>query len=138
MARTDSYRQQHQDIMKLAASISAKLTPAVVTSDSQGIRALMSQLAGKLGVHLAMEDNSLYPNMLGAKDANLSALAKKYMAEMGGIAAVVKKYTETYPTPQSIAAKPQDFIRETQALIAALSARVKKEESELYPAADKM
>jgi len=60
------------------------------------------------------------------------------MVEMGGIVAAVKKYGDVYPTPQSIADKPQDFIRETTGVFSALSARVQREENELYPMADRM
>jgi hypothetical protein len=138
MARTDSFRQQHQDIIAVVEEISKKLTPAVIAADSAGIRTLVSKLMGKLNVHLAMEDKSLYPNMLQAKDATIAATTKKYMNEMSGIAAAAKKYSDSYPTPQSIAAKGQDFIRDSNGLFSALSARVKKEESELYPMADRM
>jgi hypothetical protein len=138
MARTDSFRKQHQDIVTVVKAISSKLNPAAVEADSPGIRALMSQLMGKLNVHLAMEDKALYPNMLEAKDAHIIATTKRYIAEMGGISAAAKKYSEAYPSAQSITANSGNFIRDSNGLFSALSARVQREESELYPMADKM
>ena len=138
MARTDSFRKQHQDIGIVVKAISAKLNPTKVAADPQGMRALLSQLMGKLNVHLAMEDKALYPDMLKALDANVAATTKRFMSEMGGIAAAAKKYSDGYLSPQAIAANPRDFIRDTNSVFSALSVRIKKEETELYPMADKM
>jgi hemerythrin-like domain-containing protein len=138
MRKTETLYRQHQEIMAVAQQLSGKLKPAAVQADAAGVRSLLSEMIGKLKLHLAMEDKSLYPALLEAKDAKVVATCRKFMSEMGGIADVVKKYGETYSSPQALASNPDDFIRDTKGLLAALSERVRREESDLYPMAEKL
>lgn len=136
MARTDNFRRQHDEIIALAQELAALLDPAKLAVDAGPARSKLSSLAGKLKVHLAMEDQSLYPNAASSGHAPLSSLATQYQQEMGGIKAAFEKYLATWPAPAAIQAKPEAFVADTKAIYGALAERVRKENEELYPLVD--
>ena len=138
MARTDSFRQQHKDLVSFVKEIEAKLNPATLPANADEVRKLLSTLAGKLSVHLAMEDKTLYPAMMQSGYAEAKQTAEKFMAEMGKLAAAFKDYTQKWPSPQSITANPSGFCEQTKAVFKALSERIQREESVLYNLADQI
>jgi hemerythrin-like domain-containing protein len=101
------------------------------------VRALLSSLAGKLGVHLAMEDKALYPRLAEDGAPPDAALAAAFMQEMGGLGAAFAAYNRNWPAP-AIAADPAGFARETRAVFAALARRIERENRQLYPIADRV
>ena len=86
MAASDSFRKQHSDLLALAAQLSDSLDPGKLARDATPARMLLSTLAGKLKVHLAMEDKSLYPRLMEDSDPKVAATTRRFADEMGGIA----------------------------------------------------
>jgi hypothetical protein len=93
-------------------------------------------LAGKLAVHLAMEDKALYPRLLQHGSAEIRAMASHFMTDMGGIHAAFNAYVARWPTAQAIQADGERFALETKQIFRALGARIKREHSELFPELD--
>ncbi len=137
MARTDSFRKQHEDMLKIVGEIQSLLSPEKVKSEAAKIRSLLSSLAGTLRVHLAAEDKALYPVLLKCNDDKTKTTAQKFMTEMGGINSALEKYLETFPSPKSIA-ESAEFISKTKDLFLALGRRIDRENNELYNLADKV
>lgn len=133
MVRTARFRRQHDEIMTIVQNISSLLTDDL-KEDARKVPPLLSTLAGKLTVHLAMEDNALYPSLL--KDDKLRPLAERFMAEMGGISATFKEYVRKWPDAGAIEGQTADFIQETQRVFAILKERIIREDQELYPLVD--
>ncbi len=138
MARTDMFRTQHEGIMEIAEQILSGLNPDDLSRDAGEVRSKLSKLLGKLQIHLAMEDKTLYPQLLQHKDTMVRTTAKRYADEMGGISAALKGYTSKWANPRLIQANPPDFISETKALFGTLSKRVERENNDLYPMVDKL
>lgn len=137
MARvTDMYRKQHEELVDLCKRLASTLVESSLAKDGQPARTLLSELSGKLKLHLAMEDRSLYPQLLSSAKAATAGTAKRLVDSVGGLAGVYSDYTGRYPLPRDIQAKPGQFVKETRAIIAALSERIRKEEYELYVLAD--
>lgn len=136
MARTDNFRRQHDDLLSLANQIVAELEPARLAHSAEKVHGLLLQLAGKIGVHLAMEDQSLYPRLLESDDPELRALAQRFVDEMGGIAATFEDYVKAWGQ-SSIEGDPQSFARQSQAVFDALADRIARENEQLYPLADR-
>src|SRR4029453_4097984 len=61
MSFTDKFRQQHDEILAIVGELNDKLK---AKADAQALRSVLSNLAGKLNFHLAMEDKALYPRIL--------------------------------------------------------------------------
>ena len=137
MARTDNLRKQHAGIVETVETLSGYLTEARLAADASGAKAVMAVLAGKLGVHLAMEDKVLYPELMKSPDPRTRATAEGFASEMGDIAEAFTAYTKKWPAT-SIGSSPAGFIRETNEIFGILSKRVAAEESVLYPLADRL
>ena len=137
MAATDSFRKQHAELAEIVKQIETALVPQKLTSDPSPVRPLLSSLIGKLSIHLAMEDNALYPRLKDHANAEVRETATKFMTEMSGIKPVVEKYAQTW-TDDAIRKNAQGFCTETRGLFTALADRIKRENTELYVMVDRL
>lgn len=138
MARTDRFRQQHNDLLKIAGDLQALLNPADLAKDGTKARSCLAVLMGKLVLHLTTEDKILYPELVANKDGAVSALARRYSAEMQVTTKAVVAYNDKWATPSAIKTNPKDFVSETRAVLNILADRIKRENNELYAAADRI
>ena len=136
MAYTDKFRAQHGELLNVASSIGNLLNADLLRKDATQVRHLLSVLHGKLSVHLAMEDKSLYPRLLGHHDGTIRDTTQRYIDEMGALAGAFKAYIGKWPTPSAIQANPEAFIAETGGVFEALGKRIVMENEELYVMAD--
>ena len=132
MGFTDKFRIHHNEILGVAGQIVDELKGK---ADASALRMLLSNLAGKLNFHLAVEDKSLYPRMMEMKDSEANALATKFMNEMGGLGQAFTAYNSKW-TLSAIRADGAGFANETRTVFAALTQRIARENRELYPLAD--
>src|SRR5439155_15438238 len=84
MRPTEQLRRQHLEQQQLAEQISRRLDAESLATDAEPVRRLVSALAGNLKIHLAMEDASLYPRLLGHHDERVRAKARRFLDERGG------------------------------------------------------
>lgn len=136
MGKTDDFRATHKELLNIAKDMSGMLQEDSLGKDASSVRQLLSKLSGKLMVHLATEDRSLYPHLLSSQDSKLKEMAQKYMDEMGGIAAAFKGYVSKWPHAMAIQKAPADFIEETKGVFDALAKRIEREDDELYTLVD--
>lgn len=132
MARTDSFRKHHDEIMAIARDINGKLGSTIAHDVAENIRALLSRLAGLVNLHLAMEDKALYPTLLAHSDPSVAATARRYSDEMGSVAAAFVAYIKAWPTAAAIKADPVAFSTESKGIFNTLSKRIHRENTELY------
>ena len=138
MSKTKSFRDQHDDLLKIVSEISAHLNVDELSNDASEVRSLLSKLLGKLNVHLSMEDKALYPKLLEHSDERVKSMAKRFIDEMGGIGKAVKAYKDKWPSALQIQKDPSDFIEQTKGIFDALAKRIEKENNELYKAVDEL
>jgi iron-sulfur cluster repair protein YtfE (RIC family) len=138
MKRTQVFREQHADLLAVATKLKPLLDVSKLKQDASQARAMLNSLAGKLNVHLAMEDKSLYPDLLAGNDPTIKAKAKKFVTEMGGIKETFKSYMGRYPSPEAIAKAPAEFIKETSEILGVLAKRISAEDTDLYVAVDNL
>ena len=133
MADINNLLRQHNDILNLANKISSYTTDRQIADHAFDISMLLGQLAGKLKIHMTTEDKFLYPSLLGHGNPKVQAVSKRFLTEMGGLAATFENYKATYFNAKQIAANPATFITESRVIMDALAKRIAKENSELYP-----
>ncbi len=138
MSATKRYRQQHEDLLKIAAEISAHLNVTEISNNAKVVRSLLSKLLGTLKIHLSMEDKSLYPRLLENKDEKVKAAAKEFIDEMGHIGEAVKAYDTNWPTASSIQNDANGFIKQTKGIFDALAKRIDRENNVLYKIVDEL
>ena len=132
MGFTDKFRVQHEEILALAGEITAELKGK---ADAGVMRKQLSNLAGKVNFHLAMEDKALYPRLM-QQDAEANKMALRFQKEMGGLAGVFVEYTNKWPLA-AIKSDPAGFANETRKVFGALAQRIERENAQLYPLADR-
>jgi len=137
MSIIDDYRRQHKEILELVNRLSGYLNEQKLKNDAQEARNILSRLSGALKVHLAMEDNSLYPRLLASRDDKIKKIARQFIEETGGIATVFNNYLDKWPNPASIEGNPMEFINESNQFFNALKNRIYREDNILYPLVDK-
>ena len=135
---TKSFRDQHDDLLKTASEIAARLNIDQLSNDASEVRNLLSELLGKLNVHLSMEDKALYPKLLNHPDEEIKSMARRFIDEMGGIGDAVKAYKTKWPHALAIQKNPGDFIEQTKGIFNALTNRIEKENNELYKIVDEL
>lgn len=132
MGFTDKFRSQHEEILAIAGEITELLKKK---ADAAVLRKQLSNLAGKLNFHLAMEDKALYPRLMQQKDSRSNAMAAKFLKEMGGLGQVFAAYNDKWQV-SAIRADAAGFADETRKVFGALAHRIAREDSDLYPLAD--
>jgi iron-sulfur cluster repair protein YtfE (RIC family) len=137
MSRTDRFREQHNVMLSLVSELQQLLDEKKLALDASAARKCLSNLIGKLTLHLSTEDSVMYPELTNSKDAELASLAVRFSSEMKSTSAKVKEYNAKWATPTSIKASPAAFISETKQIISVLADRIKRENQQLYAAADK-
>ena len=138
MGSTKNFREQHEKLLTIVKEIQTYLTADKITAQADTVKNLLFQLFGKLNVHLSMEDKVLYPKLLNHANEKVKSIAQKFSDEMGGIGAAVTAYKSKWPTTASIKNDPESFIEETKKIFSALSARIEKENNELYTMVDEL
>ena len=133
MGFTDRFNAQHDEILALANAITKML--AAKEPDAEGMRRQLSVLVGKVNFHLAMEDKALYPRLLERKGSRAASMASNFQREMGGLAEVFAAYAAKWQV-SAIRANLPDFATETRKTLGALTHRIGRETTELYPLAD--
>ncbi len=136
-SRTEIFRQHHAEVRILSDRIGRFLDVAAVTRDATPVAAVVRELFGKFGVHLAIEDATLYPRMLAHADGTVRAAASRFQNEMGGLKNTFDAYRHRWPGPTVIARDPAAFVAETKQILASLDRRIAHEDSHLYDLFDR-
>lgn len=134
MSFTSKFREQHAEILGIAKRVDAAM--AKLPDAAAEVRMELTAMAAKVNVHLAMEDDALYPRLLVHTDPKVRNLAKKFTDEMSGIKVAFQKYTATWNEP-AIRGDAAGFVAATKGLFAALAQRIQRENTELYPLLDR-
>lgn len=134
--RTQRFRNQHDVLINMAVELQEISATIATVEEAKQVRDHLNRLAGKLVVHLAKEDKSLYPKLLESADLQVVSLTKRYISEMGDLAKVFELYNKRWVTPLFIHKYQDKFQSETASIVKALAARIDKENNELYVLAD--
>ena len=131
-------RAQHDELLDIAAKIAAHLHVDELMNDDSEVLSLLAVLLGKLSVHLEMEDQILYPKLLGQADEETKSVARRFIAEMGGIGNSIDAYEKKWLPASEIQKDPSGFIEQTKSVFDVLAARIEKENNEMYELLDEL
>ncbi len=121
---------EHAELEALAARLLAQVRADRPRVD--GLSALRWRLNHVLMVHLAQEDNLLYPALLASRDPVARRTAERFCEQMGDLGASYRAYNSEW-TFDRVAADWRGFANATRTMMAALRRRIQREESKLYP-----
>jgi len=130
---TNNLLRQHQDMLDLAAKICAYQSQIQVKENASTISTLLSQLAGKLKMHLMVEDQFVYPKLAMHCDVQIQKTSQSFANEMGDLGKAFGDYKTRYMGANKIADNADMFIADTKNVFAALTKRMDNENQLLYP-----
>ena len=126
-------RDQHARIVEL----SGQLARAVASPQPVTVSTIRWRLARELIAHLTLEDARFYPWARAQADAELQQCADEYQATMGGLATTFKTYIAEWDEARMASDWP-GFRRETGMLLEEIGRRMHREETVLYPLAERV
>jgi hemerythrin-like domain-containing protein len=133
---TGMYREQHARLTSLARVLDSLLDEEALARDGSAARLAVSRIAGALQIHLAMEDESLYPSLLSHSNAELRDRARHLRDGLAGLRDGLARYLGRWPTHAAIERDAPAFAQQTRELLAQLARRIELEDRELFPLAE--
>ena len=133
MIRTGRLRAQHAELRIVVAKLLGIINSEIVADSAKQARTLLSELAGKLLVHLAMEDQTFYPLVVKHEAKSVRLLAERFLREMGGLRENFKAFERRWATATSITDEPNRFAEDANGALAGLTRRIEQEDHLLYP-----
>lgn len=133
MINTAVYYRQHDELLILAGRLSERADEATTPAGVAAVIEVLGEMTRKLLEHLELEDDHLYPALMTDEDSEVAAMARGFVAEMGGIRDLYGLYVERW-NARTILVDHARFVRETGMLIAGLADRIERENKILYPA----
>lgn len=130
---TDNLLRQHQEMLELIAEIGTYQSQLQVKENAVTISTLLSQLAGKLKMHLLVEDQFVYPKLAMHSDEKIQKTSQNFANEMGDLGKSFGDYKTRYLGSSKIADNAEMFIIDTKNIFTALIKRMDKETHLLYP-----
>ena len=110
--KTENFRKQHDELLIQVEKIQSQLAnPTGIAENSAALRGHLTSLLGKVQVHLAMEDNALYPRLINGTDTTLAKMAQEFQTEMGSLKQVFVEFIQTW-TATKIKEQPEAFEEE--------------------------
>jgi hemerythrin-like domain-containing protein len=135
---TSRFAAQHAEIDRMAREILQQLEPAAIARDAAPIRRLLAAFGGRIRIHVAMENEALYPRLLGCGDPAVEAKARELYDSFGGVYDALQQVLARWSETAAITASPQQFVDDVRAAIALLQTRIAREDAELYPLVDRL
>lgn len=131
-------RRQHDAAEEMAASLLAIVASYRDQYDAVPIARLVGKLNALLRVHLAYEDTVLYPTLMRCGDAEVAMVVRAFHDEMGALAPQFEEFAWRWSGPTVIDMMFDRFREEATGILAALAARIERENDRLYPLAERI
>ena len=130
----DNLTRQHRELVRTATEMFGWLDATKLRSrGAADAHRALSSLSGILKVHLAMEDRSLYPNLVNHRDLQLRTLALRFLDERAALRDRYEEYKLRWPSATTIEREPDRFIEESRQILALLWTHMKQEDDVLHP-----
>jgi len=131
----ETVKKQHQQIRKALQELQEDVyQEEEVLNNQLWIALRIGTLTGILLMHLKYEDEYLYPLLLKHPNEEVRTTAHQFYQEMGSLSAVFDQYKDKYlKKPGAMGENPDEFVKDTQAILYDISKRVEKEEYALFP-----
>lgn len=129
----DKFKHQHHDILASIAAL-RKASHAGVKENAAEIARLIIEMSSTIKLHLAVEDQVLYPALRNGNNAALARMGRKYQDEMGTIASAYMGFAERWNQASSVSGDPEGFRADANTVLKTVHDRMQKENTVFYPA----
>ncbi len=136
--RFGQLQSQHEACLAIVEDIQARSDHIADRPSAVDITLMLARLTGILRIHLALEDEILYPALRNAKDPKIAAAAERHWQEMGGLADTFLDFVDRWKRADMVLAEPELFRSESAVVFKALGDRIGREHDEIYPMAERL
>ncbi|WP_017672777.1 hemerythrin domain-containing protein [Blastomonas sp. AAP53] len=136
--RIGQLQSQHDACLAIVEDIQARSAHIADRASAVEITLMLARLTGILRIHLALEDEILYPALRNAKDPKIAAAAEHHWQEMGGLADTFLDFVDRWKRADMVLNESELFRRESAGVFKALGDRIGREHAEIYPMAEKL
>ena len=128
----DKLKHQHRGIKQRIAAL-RDLTRAGVEDNAEAIALDIVAMSALIKLHLAVEDQVLYPALQVDHQSDLARLARHYQSDMVPIAAAYDAFARRWNTSQRVREDAQGFRDDANLVLRKLHERMLREDREFYP-----
>jgi len=128
----DKFKHQHVDILGNIAAL-RRLAQAGVAHNATEIARLIVSMSSTIKLHLAVEDQALYPALQRGDDAALARLGQRFQVEMGPIAAAFDQFARRWNTAQRLREDEAGFRAAANDVLRRVHERMRHEDRDFYP-----
>ncbi|MCE1193171.1 hemerythrin domain-containing protein [Acidovorax sp.] len=128
----DKFKHQHTDILRSIATLRA-LAHAGVEIHAGSIAQGIVAMSGTIKLHLAVEDQVLYPALQRGGNPDLARMGRQYQSEMASIASAYDAFARRWNTAENVRRDPQGFREEANAVLRRVFERMQREDRDFYP-----
>lgn len=129
----DKFKQQHVDIIKCISDL-RELSRSGVGDNAEKISQLIISMSSMIRLHLAVEDNALYPALKTSSNSSLARMGERFQDEMGSIASAYLSFARRWNTAANLRQNPDEFRADANNVLKLLFDRMRQEDTEFYPA----
>ena len=129
----EKFKHQHADILACIDAL-RKASQAGVSENAEEIARLIISMSSTIKLHLAVEDQVLYPALRNGNNAVLARMGQKFQDEMAAIASAYMVFAERWNQASALARDPEGFRLDANTVLKTVHARMQKENTVFYPA----
>lgn len=133
MWRIARLQVQHEACLAIVQDINARCHPVADRQTAVDITLMLARLTGILRIHLALEDEILYPALRNSSDPDIAEIGARFWQEMGGLADRFLEFVERWKRADVLLAEQDRFRSESAAVFKALADRIDREHRDVYP-----
>ncbi len=128
----ERFKQQHVQILQ-AIHRMRQLATAGIEENASGLAREIQLMKSKVGLHLSIENDILYPRLEKQADAQVARMAREYQEEMKALAGEFGRFAECWGMDSAVRNDPEGFRRDCNTVLRALHLRIQRENTEFYP-----
>ena len=128
----DKFKHQHLDIMSNITAL-RQLAQAGVAQNAANIASLIVSMSSTIKLHLAVEDQALYPALQRGNHPELTLLGAQYQKDMGPIAQAYEAFARRWNRPESVGRDEQGFRDDANRVLRMVHERMQRENRDFYP-----
>ena len=106
----DKFKHQHVDILAGIADL-RRASHAGISANAAEIARLIVTMSSSIKLHLAVEDQVLYPALRKGANTRLAAMGQKFQTEMDAIATAYMGFAGRWNQAAKVAGDPEGFLR---------------------------
>lgn len=127
-----TFRQQHDQIEKVASEIARDLNSGSLKTDASEIRRKLRNLLTRLKIHNTLEEDALHSGLLHHHNRQIADEASRLIDEAAVMTTELDQYRRYWLRQGVIESRPADFIAETEMLLTVVHDRFSRENRDLF------